>query len=92
MVEIRCLPCPNFKLTTTCCPFNVITCCCCCGWDWGLLCCSASFEISVLTWTKDPCSTLVVVLGDVFDEGDDEVDDTGDAKTEKENKPDWKTF
>ena len=31
---------------------------------------------------------MVVVLGDVFDEGDDEVDDTGDAKTEKKTSQD----
>ena len=45
-------------------------------------------EISVLTWTKEPCSTFVVVVGEALDPGDDrddEVDeDTGDAKTGNE--------
>ena len=61
----------------------VITCC----WGWGF-CCSTSLEISVLTWTKEPCSTFVVVVGEALDPGDDrddEVDeDTGDAKTGNE--------
>ena len=45
-------------------------------------------EISVLTWTKEPCSTFVVVVGEALEPGDDrddEVDeDTGDAKTGNE--------
>ena len=45
-------------------------------------------EISVLTWTNEPCSTFVVVVGEALDPGDDrddEVDeDTGDAKTGNE--------
>ena len=45
-------------------------------------------EISVLTWTKEPCSTFVVVVGEALEPGDDrddEVDeDTGEAKTRNE--------
>ena len=45
-------------------------------------------EISVLTWSNEPCSTFVVVVGEALDPGDERVEevveDTGDAKAGNE--------
>ena len=49
-------------------------------------------KISVLTWSKEPFSTFVVVVGEALDPGDERVEevvdevveDRGDAKTGNE--------